>query len=152
MSEENAQAPGWYTHPDRPEEEWYWGGDAWTESRWATKLETSATEPEARKNGEDSPSRQARRLAWVGVLLVAAAVALVNTSELAADLLGLVAGLAWFGCGVLRWQLAAMPEGADMCLSASRGWRIPTRYVAVFYLLIGLSVVIVNIVRIAQST
>ena len=37
MSEENVQAPGWYTHPERPEEEWYWDGRVWTESRWASK-------------------------------------------------------------------------------------------------------------------
>jgi hypothetical protein len=140
------QSPGWYTHPDRPGEEWYWDGDAWTESRWAS-------ESEARKIGKgSSPARQARRLAWVGVLLVAAGVAVVNASELAAHLLGLGAGLAWFGSGVLRWRLAATPEGADTCLSASRDWRIPTRYFAGFYLLISLSVVIVNIVRIAQSS
>src|SRR5512144_2928235 len=30
-------SPGWYPHPDRPDEEWYWDGEAWTESRWATQ-------------------------------------------------------------------------------------------------------------------
>ena len=29
--------PGWYPHPERPEEEWYWNGTGWTESRWATQ-------------------------------------------------------------------------------------------------------------------
>jgi hypothetical protein len=42
MSEENVELagtapPGWYPHPERPEEEWYWDGRAWTESRWASK-------------------------------------------------------------------------------------------------------------------
>jgi hypothetical protein len=28
-------APGWYSHPERSGEEWYWDGTAWTASRWA---------------------------------------------------------------------------------------------------------------------
>src|SRR4051794_9137878 len=27
----NPDTPGWYTHPGRPAEEWYWNGGAWTE-------------------------------------------------------------------------------------------------------------------------
>jgi hypothetical protein len=26
-------APGWYPNPDHPETEWYWEGEAWTDSR-----------------------------------------------------------------------------------------------------------------------
>ena len=26
---------GWYLHPERSDEEWYWNGTAWTASRWA---------------------------------------------------------------------------------------------------------------------
>jgi len=38
MSEENVDparggSPGWYLHPDRGDEEWYWDGESWTESR-----------------------------------------------------------------------------------------------------------------------
>lgn len=58
-------APGWYPHPERPEEEWYWDGSAWTESR-------SATEPQVRKTPKGGRAGSHRNSAELVVGYIAA--------------------------------------------------------------------------------
>ena len=60
---------GWYSHPERPGEMWYWDGTAWTESRWASQ-------PPARKiRAQQDPRGFLRDLAAMLILLGVLAIA-----------------------------------------------------------------------------